>query len=151
MGELVEKYKLSALRTLDVGSYDVNGTYRSLFTDYTGTDIAAGKNVDVVCEEYELPFSGSEFEVVISGQTLEHTKAFWVWVKELARVLRPGGTLLLVAPWTYGIHRYPVDCWRILPDGMRYLLGEWLHMDVKESFVNANDCWGVAVKNEVSP
>jgi len=35
---------------LDVGSYDVNGCYKNLFTDvgynYTGLDMAKGPNVD---------------------------------------------------------------------------------------------------------
>ena len=42
----------SHLRILDVGSYDVNGSYKTLFTsptfEYTGLDMESGPNVDIV-------------------------------------------------------------------------------------------------------
>jgi hypothetical protein len=41
-------------RVLDVGSYDVNGTYKDIINDpawtYVGADLAAGPNVDVVLQ-----------------------------------------------------------------------------------------------------
>jgi len=47
--------------------------------------------------------------------------AIWRWVPELVRVLKPGGLLAIHTHWKFPEHRYPVDCWRIMPDGMRYL------------------------------
>lgn len=118
-----------AARALDVGSFDVNGTYRStveaLGWSYTGLDVAAGPNVDVVAADpYRFPFGEGEFDVVLSGSTMEHVEAIWRWVPELARVLKPGGLLAIVTHWSFPEHRYPVDCWRIMPDGMRYLFDE---------------------------
>ena len=114
---------------LDVGSYNVNGTYRPLVEGrgwgYLGLDVAAGPNVDVVTEDpYRFPFRDGAFDVVLSGSTMEHVEAIWRWVPELARVLRPGGLLAIVTHWQFPEHRYPVDCWRIMPDGMRYLFDE---------------------------
>ena len=49
-----------SLQILDLGSQDVNGSYRPLFSEpswhYVGLDMAAGKNVDVVvdCEKWRL-------------------------------------------------------------------------------------------------
>lgn len=43
--------KDDVIKVLDVGSFDVNGTYRDIFSqkyDYTGLDMCAGPNVDVV-------------------------------------------------------------------------------------------------------
>ena len=45
----------------------------------------------------------------------------WRWIPELTRVLRPKGLLAICTVWQFPEHRFPVDCWRILPDGMRYL------------------------------
>ncbi len=111
---------------LDVGSYDVNGTYRPLVEQrswrYTGMDVEKGPNVDVVSPDpYHFPFADNAFDVVISGSTMEHVQAIWLWVPELARVVRPGGMLAIITHTSYPYHRYPVDCWRILPDGGRYL------------------------------
>jgi SAM-dependent methyltransferase len=121
--------KGAAARVLDVGAYDVNGTYRPLVEgrgwSYLGLDVAAGPNVDVVAADpYRFPFEDGEFDVVLSGSTMEHVEAIWRWVPELARVVRPGGLLAIVTHWQFPEHRYPVDCWRIMPDGMRYLFDE---------------------------
>lgn len=34
----------------------------------------------------------------------------------MARILEPGGTMLVVAPSAGIVHRYPFDCWRYYPD-----------------------------------
>ena len=115
-----------SLNVLDVGSYNVNGTFRPLVENrgwrYTGVDTMAGPNVDVVTvNPFLFPFDDGTFDVVISGSTMEHVTAIWEWLPELVRVLRPGGFLAIHTHWKFPEHRYPVDCWRIMPDGMRYL------------------------------
>ncbi len=114
------------LAVLDVGSYDVNGTFRPLVEGrgglYTGLDMVPGPNVDVVAvDPYRFPFEADSFDVVMSGSTMEHVEAIWLWVPELVRVLKPGGYLALHTHWSFPEHRYPVDCWRVMPDGMRFL------------------------------
>lgn len=127
MAQMLRRVSWPAATVLDVGAYDVNGTFRPLVEGrgwtYTGLDVAAGPNVDVVSEDpYHFPFEDNAFDVVISGSTMEHVQAIWLWVPELVRVLRPGGYLALHTHHTFPEHRYPLDCWRVMPDGMRYLL-----------------------------
>ena len=127
MDRLVRAYAPSPLKhVVDVGSYDVNGTYREIFTgqdlNYAGLDLSAGPGVDIVLPDpYEFPFAGNSIDLVLSGQTLEHSEYPWRLFFEMVRIVRPGGTMLLVAPCAWPQHRYPVDCWRILPDGFRSL------------------------------
>ena len=114
MARLLGRWPAPDADVLDVGSMDVNGSYRALIEGrgwrYTGLDIAPGANVDVAADDpYCYPFAGGTFDVVISGSTMEHVKHPWRWVPELARVLRPGGLLVLVTHHTYIEHRYPVD------------------------------------------
>lgn len=112
------------LRVVDIGSQDVNGSYRPLFAqgawDYVGVDMAAGRNVDVVLRNpydwRELPSRSAD--VVVSGQAFEHIEYFWISALEIARVLRPGGICCLIVPSAGPEHRYPVDCWRFYPDGL---------------------------------
>ena len=114
---------------LDVGSLDVNGSYRPMVDrrrwQYTGIDIRPGKNIDVVSEgPYHYPFDDSSYDIVISGCVMEHVEAIWLWVPELVRLLTPGGLLAIITHTNFEYHPYPVDCWRIMPDGMRYLFDQ---------------------------
>lgn len=133
MHELSERLMERALRripwrdalVLDVGSLDVNGCFRSLIEgkgwQYIGLDVEPGPNVDVVANAFCYPLPGCAFDAVISGCTMEHVTAVWRWLDELVRTLEPGGFLALITHTHFSEHRYPVDCWRILPDGMRFL------------------------------
>lgn len=118
MERLISQHVFSATRILDVGSRDVNGTYRSLFTgdsSYVGVDISEGGNVDIVLEDpYKLPFNDGTFDLVISGQTFEHCEFFWLLFAEMARVSR--NHLIVIAPSRGHVHRHPVDCYRFHPD-----------------------------------
>ena len=109
---------------LDVGSYNVNGCYRDLFEDgrfkYSGLDMEAGPNVDIVpASAYQWKeITDDSYDIVISGQALEHIEFFWVTMSEMVRVLKEGGLICIIAPNGFGEHRYPVDCWRFFSDGM---------------------------------
>jgi SAM-dependent methyltransferase len=131
------------IKILDVGSYDVNGSYRRFFPqpqfDYTGMDMVPGPNVDVVLHnpyDWETLATDS-FDVIVSGQTFEHNEFFWVTLAEMARVLKKGGKLCIVAPNQVHEHRYPVDCYRFYTDGMvslaRYIQFKVLHAHVNRA------------------
>jgi len=89
-----------------------------------GIDINKGKNVDIpVTNPYLWPFEDNTFDLIISGQTLEHVGNPFLWIKELYRVLKEGGEVFIIAP-SKGKQHCPPDYWRILPDGMKALLQE---------------------------
>ena len=149
MRELLTPLVEPGLEVLDCGAgigEPHHQTYReivdSLGMEYTGTDIAAGRNVDRVADIYDLPYK-QEFDIVISGQLLEHLQQPDVAVKNMHKALKPGGHIILIAPFVYGEHRYPIDCWRFLPDGMRFLLRDF--KDVKAGLRNP-DCFGTGTK-----
>lgn len=128
MQRLVSKYldRDRALEAIDIGAYDVNGSYRTLFDSpkwrYTGIDLEAGPGVDVVLTSpYRFPFASASVDVIVSGQAFEHVEYFWMTWLEMIRVLKPGGLILLIAPSRGPEHRYPQDCWRFYPDGYRAL------------------------------
>lgn len=124
MGRLAARYlnPASPLDIIDIGSYDVNGSYRPHFNHsgwrYRGVDLSAGPNVEVVLESpYHLPFADHSVDVAVSGQAFEHIEFFWLTWLEIVRTLKPGGMIFLIAPSRGPEHRYPVDCWRYYPDG----------------------------------
>jgi SAM-dependent methyltransferase len=115
------------LRIIDLGSCDYNGTYRSLFDHspwhYIGVDLRAGENVDVALRDpyHWREFKSESIDVVVSGQTFEHTEFFWETILEIARILKPEGLCCIIAPAAGPEHRFPLDCWRIFADGFRAL------------------------------
>lgn len=138
----VEEYlnKNNELDILDVGSYDVNGTYKPLFQNpkwkYSGLDIVEGPNVDIVSRSaYDFGLD-KQFDVVVSGNCLEHVEAPWKWIKEVYNATKSGGVICIITPFSLGEHRYPVDCWRLLPDGYRYLLETEVNLKVLETKIN---------------
>lgn len=138
-------------QVLDVGSLDVNGTYRSTIEDlgwyYIGADIQPGSNVDVVVKPYDFPYENDTFDVVISGSTMEHVERPWIWVPELVRVLKPGGLLAILTHWQFPEHRYPVDTFRYLPDGMKVLFDDTYRLrDYDIQIVSDTDIAASAIK-----
>lgn len=124
---LLRKWGSRAATIVELGSKDVNGSYKPLFTHpgwtYIGIDVEAGANVDVILKD---PYRWQEIapvsvDMIVSGQTFEHIEYIWLTILEMRRVLRPGGFIYIIAPTSGPEHRYPVDCWRIYPDGFRAL------------------------------
>jgi len=145
--DLIEGSKI-----LEVGSQNINGTYRGLFrkaASYVGIDVLAGKDVDIILKDpYKYPFEDEHFDLIISGNTLEHCRHPWLAIKEMYRVLRIGGKMCHTTPWRFHIHKdagCPYDCWRILPDGM-HVLYESVRMKVEYCKDVCDDMIGVAEK-----
>lgn len=143
------------LTVLDVGSLDVKkrGNYRDLFNSnitYIGCDITAGPNVDVVLRnENAYPWPSNFFDIIISGQTIEHCTNPFAFVRALEDMLKPKGKLFLAGPSAGRVHHKP-DRWRIQPDGMTTLL-EYAGLTILKVYVNLEseywlDCWGIAQK-----
>lgn len=130
------------LRILEVGSYDVNGTYRELFNEpkwiFHGADMIPGNNVDIVLKNpynwHNIP--SNSYDVIISGQAFEHIEFFWATSLQINRVLKNSGLCCIIAPSAGPEHRYPVDCWRFYPDGMK-TIAKWSRMEI----LDANTDW----------
>jgi SAM-dependent methyltransferase len=80
------------VKVLDIGSLDINGNNRYLFTDYdyTGIDIGEGPNVDIVCRGHEFK-SKEKFDVVISSECFEHDEYWDKTMLNAINLLKVGG------------------------------------------------------------
>jgi 2-polyprenyl-3-methyl-5-hydroxy-6-metoxy-1,4-benzoquinol methylase len=150
-----ERFQGRPCRVLDVGSMGVNGTYKELFqfegVEYVGLDAAAGPNVDVVpADSYDWKeLEDESFDVIVSGQVLEHVEFPWLTVEQIAKKLKSNGMACVIAPSRGPEHRYPHDCYRYYPDGMKALM-RWTGLRVLEAdyvrggsgFKDGSDQWG---------
>lgn len=80
-------------RVLDVGSGDINGNNRVLFTDckYDGNDLVPANNVTLVCKTSQLPIPENTFDTIISTECFEHDPEWQDSLRKIVQVLKPGG------------------------------------------------------------
>jgi ubiquinone/menaquinone biosynthesis C-methylase UbiE len=108
-------------RVLDAGAGQ--GQYRPLFAhtryeaqdfaQYEGSDDSAApeawkyNKLDYVCDITAIPVPDASFDAVVCTEVLEHVPDPLAALRELARVTRPGGRLILTAPLGSGMHQEP--------------------------------------------
>lgn len=118
----------SHARVLDAGAGE--GQYRPLFERhrYCGVDLTVGdirwdySRLDALADLNALPFAANSFDAALNVVTLEHLRQPDLALSEIARVLRPGGRLLLVAPLEWEEHQQPHDFFRYTRFGLQLLL-----------------------------
>lgn len=109
-------------RLLDFGAADT--PYRDLVprsTEYLVADLPGNPRADVVVTaDGTIPdVPDGAVDVVLSTQVLEHVASPTIYLAECARVMRPGGTLLLSTHGIMPYHPVPTDFWRWTHDGLR--------------------------------
>lgn len=126
---------LGRYRMLDVGCGEM--PYRPLFAAhaaaYVGVDPVENPLADLRGPIEALPVEDAAFDVVLCAQVLEHADDPAQGVRELHRVTRPGGRVLLTTHGTMVYHPNPVDLWR------------WTHAGLERLFVDAGEWASVRV------
>jgi SAM-dependent methyltransferase len=69
-----------------------------------------------------LPFADQSFDGVLCSQVLEHVDRPETVVREISRILKPGGVGLISVPFFYNLHMEPNDYFRFSPYGIKELL-----------------------------
>jgi SAM-dependent methyltransferase len=116
-------------RLLDVGCG--NSPYRHLLdpaaAQYQGVDVPAAKdfgyqNADTVYYDgHALPFPDASFDAVLCTEVIEHIPDPTEIIREMHRVLKPGGRLIATIPWSARFHYQPYDYHRYTPSMLQPL------------------------------
>ena len=116
-------------RVLDAGAGDCR--YKTIFEShrYEAADFAQvqGKaygRIDHVCDLRAIPVEDGRYDAVICTQVLAHLPDPLSALREMWRVLRPGGTLWLTCPLFFQENEPPHDFYRYTRHGLRYLFTE---------------------------
>lgn len=116
---------------LEIGSRDYGNTeqLRPFFQgeDYLGVDMLEGKGVDKVVDftrpfdEVDAAVGGQRFGTIICLSVLEHCDQPFLMAQNMARLLAPGGCVVVSVPFVFKFHGYPSDYWRFTPEGVKKL------------------------------
>lgn len=98
----VKEYQLEKGRVLDIGAG--RGYLQDLVEDYVGLDISASAarffhKPFVVGSATSMPFRDNEFDAAWSIWVLEHIPNPESALREIRRVVKPGGVVLLMPAW----------------------------------------------------
>jgi SAM-dependent methyltransferase len=94
-------------------------------TRYIGIDYLSDRSrPDVISSALALPFKPATFDTVVSTEVLEHVPNPATALDEMARVLKPGGHLVLSVPLYWPRHEVPYDFFRYPYDGLLHLIEE---------------------------
>ncbi|HSR92855.1 MAG TPA: class I SAM-dependent methyltransferase [Gemmatimonadales bacterium] len=106
-------------RLLDCGCGDVPyyGIYRECVTEAVCVDWGESMHGRVhVDQEVDLtqplPFAEGRFDTVLLADVLEHIPVPAELMREIARVLAPGGKVIVLVPFLYRVHEAPYDFYR---------------------------------------
>jgi SAM-dependent methyltransferase len=114
-------------RTLDIGCGCKHYEQLCASNEYIGIEIDTEENrkskkADYFYDGIKLPFEDGSFDSVLTSQVFEHVFNPDGFLHESCRVLKPGGLMLITAPFVWDEHEQPYDYARYSSFGMRALL-----------------------------
>lgn len=113
----------SGMKVLEIGPNDFPSTYERV----AETKVSVWHTLDICNDdrltyprsaEYSFNIPDETYDIVLSGNVIEHVRKPWLWLRELARVTANDGLVVTICPINWPYHKVPVDCWRIYPEGM---------------------------------
>ena len=115
-------------RVVDIGCG--SRPYESLFktSEYIGLELDTPDNrltkkADVYYDGKTFPFEPNSFDGAVCNQVLEHVFEPDAFIREIARILKTDGKLLLTVPFVWDEHEQPRDFGRYSSFGLTALLG----------------------------
>jgi len=91
-----------------------------------------------ICDLASIPVEDARFDYVVFNQVMEHLPDPSAVLRELRRVLKPGGQMICSTPLFYEEHDTPYDFYRYTQYGLRHLLNEagfeLVHFDWLEGY-----------------
>jgi len=122
MKEIILSSRYVQGRVLDVGcgSKPYQLIFQNKVKTYVGIDLDG--NPDFFASALYLPFKSQTFDTVLCTEVLEHVPEPSIVIKEIERVLKNKGILILSCPQIYPVHNSPNDFYRFTKFGLREIV-----------------------------
>lgn len=119
---------------LDIGSKEARGSYAfgnpPAGAKLVCLDIEPGPGVDIVADAHDMHIvEDNSVDLVTCVSVLEHVRHPHVVVKEIFRILKPGGIAYINIPFIFPFHADPDDFYRFTYKGINILCEEFERID----------------------
>ncbi len=114
---------------LEIGAY----TYKleilndSRFTTYTNLTLDIGPTEienTVIGDITECSLIPESYDFILAIDVMEHINMPWIAAENIIKLLRPGGYVIVAAPWAWRYHPCPIDYWRFSPEALKFLFNK---------------------------
>lgn len=128
-------------RLLDAGAG--RQAYRAMLQRYCASyeSLDVGGAADHVADLQRTGLPDAQYDSIFCTQVLHHLPEPGAAISEMARMLRPGGRVVISAPHLVWMHNEPHDFWRFTRYGMRHLLEKAGLRVMKEEAVGGLICF----------
>lgn len=124
-----EVYDGDGMVVLDIAPQDHEGAnpyFKKATIETLDIDEKAGATYTAdLCKNNQDIIVSDKFDLVVCTEVLEHTLQPFDAVKEIKRILKPGGVVFVSCPFNFRIHGPLPDCWRFTEHGLRSLFSEF--------------------------
>lgn len=126
-GRYLPTHARGRLIDLGCGKVPLYGAYRHLVDEVVCVDwpqsVHRTPYLDAEADlAGRLPFPDASFDTIVLSDVLEHLPEPQLLWNEMARMLRPGGRVLMNVPFLYSLHEVPHDYARYTEFGLRRLV-----------------------------
>lgn len=129
--EEAKKYAKGKLIDIGCGRMPYRKELEPLVDSYIGVDhpkvsklYKSDVKPEVLADAKKLPFQNNSFDIALLIQVLEHVDEPGKVIKEAARVLKPGGILIISVPFFYPLHDMPYDWGRYSPTALKSFIDQ---------------------------
>ncbi|AEG18354.1 methyltransferase domain-containing protein [Methanobacterium paludis] len=92
---------------------------------YFGCDMRSGPGVDLILDLHNIDLSSKSAGTVLILDTFEHVEYPRKAIKEVYRIMKSDGIVLITSVMNFPIHEHPSDYWRFTPEGFKSLLEDF--------------------------
>ncbi len=125
IGRLLPRYARGVLVDIGCGVKPYAILTKGLVTEHIGVDHAQTEhnvgNIDVFASSYDTTLPDASADTVLCTFVLEHLERPQDAIREMYRILKPNGHLILGAPLFWHLHEEPRDFYRYTKYGLEYL------------------------------
>lgn len=119
---LIERHATGTIIDAGAGMQTWRPILLSHGTQYLALDIESRRGIDIACDlQMKIPLPDQIADTIFCCSVLEHMPMPGAALREMYRLLKPEGRLILAVPFIYYLHGAPHDYYRFSPFGIRWL------------------------------